>query len=119
MQSIVDDPVGGLRPGRLSDMNHFSVVTLQGGGDADVAGQDFPNGCPLIGDSPSLELDANGMADMIGQNRDEQMTVASMFPLMIDRAQTQLGLHAPESRFNVREHGEDVKHLLLFEIQPV
>ena len=87
MQSVVDLPVEGLGPGRLSDMNHLAVVPFHRRGNAYVGRQTFPDGSPTVGDSLLPKLNANGMRYMIRQNRYEKVPIGSAFLLMIHRAQ--------------------------------
>ena len=87
MQGVVDLPMEGLRPGRLSDVNHLAVVPFHRRGNAYMGGQTLPNGSPTVGDSLLPQMDTDDMRYMVRQHRQEQVPIGPVFLLMIHRAQ--------------------------------
>ena len=75
VQGVIDFLVEHLRSGGLPNMDDFTIVPFHGRGDANMVGQPFPDGRPTVVDSLASQADANGMQDMIRQDRYEQMAV--------------------------------------------
>ena len=90
-------------------MDHFAVVSFHGGGDAHVGREPLADRGPALRQPPLAQPEADGVQHMIGQDRDEQMTVHPALLLMINGTQPQLRLHAPEGFFDIGEHAEDVE----------
>ena len=65
-------------------MDHFAVVSFHGGCDAHMCGESLADRGPALRHPPLAQLEANGVQYMIGQDRDEQMTVRSALLLMVN-----------------------------------
>ena|SRR5665647_71275 len=74
-QGVINSLLEYLRPAGLPDMDDFAVVPFHSGGDAHMVGQPLADGRPTIVDSLASQADANGVKDMIRQDRYEQMAI--------------------------------------------
>ena len=62
------------------------------------------------------QLESNAMEHVVRKEGYENMPLATLFFLMVDRPQPQLGFHASKGVFDVREHGIDIPYFPLIKI---
>ena len=70
-----------------------------------LSAQGFSQGAPSIVYAFSLQLKADGVYQMIGQNRNKQVAFDPVGRLVKHRTQAQFGLQRPKDRFQLGEHG--------------
>ena len=74
------------RPGRLSNVDRFAILSFYGGGNTFVRGKLLPDRAPTVGDPLLSQFEADGVQYMVSQDGNEQMTIRPVFLLMINRA---------------------------------
>ena len=79
-------------------MQGAAISALEGGGDALLHGQDFPQTTPASLDTVFLQVPANDLYELISQYGDEQVAINTNFFMVVDRAQA-------EFRFETTEYG--------------
>ena len=85
---MIDCGLIGIREGRVADIHPATIGTGEGGGDA----QEGPK-----------DLDG-----LVGDNGDEEMSIAPTFLAVLDRTQSERGVEGAKDGFNIREHGVGV-----------
>jgi hypothetical protein len=73
----------------FSDVQSLSVGAFELGRDAHLAGEAAAQRGPTVMDSMRFELVAEGVHQMVGEDRDKQMATDAVGLLVIDRPQTQ------------------------------
>ena len=70
----------------LADVKGFAVSLLEGGGDPVLAREFLPQACPAFVNPVLFEFSADHLNCLIGEDGDEEVPVATVLAVMIDRA---------------------------------
>ena len=89
IQGIINLYMERFGPGRFSDVDYFTVISLYGGGDPSVSDKLFPDRGPAVCDSVLSQFEADGVQYMVSEDSNEQMTIRPVFLLMINGSQSQ------------------------------
>ncbi len=91
----------------------------EGGGDAREGAQSVadrrPAGCHTRLRHPGAE-DLDGL---VGDHRDEEMSIGPAFLVVVDRSETELGLEGAKDGFHIREHGVRLPHGFRVPVQTI
>lgn len=102
---VVDRLLAGLGAGGLANMDGLAVGPFERDSDAILSGKRTTYPFPAQLDPGRLELEADGVDQLVGEHGDGQMTADPIGLAMEDRAQPKLGFKAANDRLQVCEHG--------------
>ena len=88
----------------FADMQGAAIGALEARGDTLLHGKDLPQTAPAALDIVFLQLPANDLHELVGQDGDEQVPVNANFFMVVDRAQAEFGFETTEYGFQVGEH---------------
>jgi hypothetical protein len=97
-QGVVEDLLVRLGSGGFADVVDLAVIAAQHDGDPLLAGQLGTQALPAQVNPLGLERNAQGVDQVLGQHRDEQMAVDPLAFVMVDGAQARV--------FNFRALGQ-------------
>jgi len=90
-QCVINDLLARLGTGGLANVNRLAVGACERDGDAILAGERAAYPLPAQMDPGGLELKTNGMHEVVGEHRDEQVPAHPIGLAMEDGPQPKLG----------------------------
>ncbi len=110
LHRVIDCGLIGIRERRVADMQPAAIGSGEGGGDAREGAQGVadrrPAGCHTRLRHPGAE----DLDRLVGDHRDEEMSIGAPLLVMIDGSETELGLEGAKDGFHIREHGVRLPH---------
>ena len=107
---VVDGDLFGIGCRGLANVQGLAVAASEGGRRALQVAEDAAQRCPVVVVSGLLHGGAQDLDRLVGENRDEEVTVGSVLLVVEDRTQAEFGFQGTEDCFCVGQGDIDPPH---------